>query len=140
MANVLQVMIASLLFITVFGGLVITHTDFAETYEFENNEDYFGEGSGNAEDVDLAYNLSREISSKFREDASDESNLDTSVVGGLNAIRLGLDIVDVVKKTLNFIALRLQIPAWIVNASLFVVIMGTTLAIIAAFLGRRTSD
>ncbi len=137
-ATVQQIFIASILFITMFVGMIITYGEFIVEYDLTPNDLYFGNESPDESSIAQAYNISKDITSKFQESKGDQSNLDTSIVGGLNSIKLALKMFDLVKKIINHIAIVLSIPIWIVNAALFGILITITLAVVAAFLGRRT--
>lgn len=138
MATLQQVMIGGLLFITVFTGLIITFTDFVTTYDLTPDENYFTSNYQNATDIEQIYNLTKEMQSKSEEHKGDQENLDTSVIGSLNAIKKVINIFDLVKKSINFIAITLHFPIWMVNSILAGILITVVLAVYAAFLGRRT--
>src|SRR3990167_747212 len=141
MATVQQFMIASIIFVTVFAGLIIVYSGedgFTDVYGLTAADRYFGADQRNTSQIEQAYNISKDITSKFDSSKSDQSNLDTSIVGGLNAIKQTVGMFDIVKKVINSIDIMIGIPTWLLNAILFAVLITVSLAVISAFLGRRT--
>lgn len=138
MATIQQVLVASGLFIFIMVGSVLAFTEFHREYGFTPDSNYFGNATNSTQDIDEIENITLQVQERFDDSDVSQSNLDTSVTGGLNAIKKVGGMNKIVMRLVNVSLKTLGIPTWMQILGTSLLFITITLAILSAFLGRVT--
>lgn len=136
MGRILNLLIAILLFSSLFIGIMHIYGDLVNHYpeHYENNEaqTYYGEVY---QQINESFDLSQSMTDKLQNQTSTETTAwDSAVLGATSTLRLVWNSFNLANKMLQAVALELSLPVWVVKTIMAVILLVIVISIASAIL------
>lgn len=136
MGRILSLLIAILLFSSLFIGVMHIYGDLINHYpeHYENNEAdiYYGEVF---QQINESFDLTQSMSNKIRNQTSTETTAwDSAILGTTSMSRLIWNSFNMANKMVQAIAQELSLPVWLVTTIMTLILLTIVITLASAFL------